>query len=114
MAGIDFFNPAAAPADGAGVDPFTYQRNLAMAQALSAKPGQVQQGQNVGGQYVPPSAAAYGNQLAGAAARGYRTDQVMEQKRAQSILDGGSPTETPMRQLGSWLNGMWGGGSNGG
>lgn len=98
----DFFQPAPDPA----ADPQAFAQQRAMAQMLMKGAGQNQQGSMVGGNYVPPSTGQYAQQLVQGLAGGYQNAKLQDAQRASTLLNGGTPSVTPMARL----QGIFGGG----
>lgn len=110
---IDFYQQ---PAQVSGPENSEYAKQLATMLMKGQSAGQGTPGgapgQMASGQYVPPNAASYVNQLAGGALKGYQGQQAAGAARAQDILNGGAGEGfgTAGQKFGSWLGGMLGGG----
>jgi hypothetical protein len=99
----DFYQPAQPPASGQDA----YQQQLAQALMKGQK------GQMTGKVYSPPGAASYGSQLAGGLLAGAQRNQMLDGKRAQDILNGGTGEQfkSGLSKAGDWLSGLFGGGA---
>lgn len=83
---VNFFGGVADPA----TDPAAFSKQRQMAQLLMKGGATPAQGSMVGGQYAPPSTAAYAAQLAQGLAGAYQAQQVQGAARASDILNGGT------------------------